>query len=286
MHVGTSRRRGLAGQARGLAGLWQQLWGAAPGHDCDVFNSIYKYSRTHASPRVRRRATYAMAETEPGRITNHRVRLEISDFRYVNAESVLENSNITVNLIDSHTLIVDQSVIGSSISRTFKNSVSESFTWGFEEKISVGTEFKVTAGIPLLAAAETKVNASFEVGATQQWTKNREQEVSVTATLVPTKPGTYRMEGLVQFTNNVELKFIAKSVATATKLLAVRLDGHDEMGWEDTGIPVAAAFLLYDLREQGFNIISSQDYSVEMLFRGTLKGSYGLNTLTSIHQVA
>ena len=223
----------------------------------------------------------------PTLVIAYRVRLEISDFRYENAESVLENSNITINLIDSHTLIVDQSVIGSSISRTFTKSVSESFTWGFEEKLSVGTEFKVTAGIPLLAGAETKIIASFEVGATQQWTKNQEEVVSVTATLVPTEPGTYRMEGLVHVTNNVELKFIAKSVATATKLVPVfQPDKNDViMEWKDTGIPVDAAELRDYLRDQGFNIISSQDNSVEMLFRGTLKGTYGLKTVTNIRRV-
>ena len=212
---------------------------------------------------------------------NYKLKLELSDFRYDNAEQLLLQSK-RLDLIDSHTLIVDESTVGSSIQRTFSKSLTESFSWGLNEKLTVGAEFKIKATIPLLGAAETTIKTSLEVGSSQQWTETTQRTVAVSATMVARVTGSYKMEGFVYVADNVKLNFTAKLSATAN---GTRVSTRGEYVATDT--PLDAVAVESILKTTGYKspIISSNGSSVVMSISGTLNGTYGLNTTTNIVKV-
>ena len=213
---------------------------------------------------------------------NYKLYLQLTDFRYDNPEKYLEISK-TPNLIDSHTLTVDESVLGSGVQRMFRKTLTESFAWGFNESITIGTEFKIKAGIPLLAESQFSVSASFTVGSTQDWTKTSEHSIELSASMVPRETGTFKMEGFVYVVNDVQLKFTANLVATAKGTRVSTSGGNLVM---DTPLDAAAVESILKFLGYTSPIISSKGSSVVMSTSGTLTGTYGVKTTTNIVKVA
>ena len=213
---------------------------------------------------------------------NYKLYLKLTDFCYDNPEKYLEISK-TPNLIDRHTLTVDESVLGSSVQRIFRKTLTESFAWGLNESITVGTEFTIKAGIPLLAEGQFTVTTSFKVGSTQDWTKTSEHSIELSASMVPRETGTFKMEGFVYVVNDVQLKFTANLVATAKGTRVSTSGGNLVM---DTPLDAAAVESILKILGYTSPIISSKGSSVVMSTSGTLTGTYGVKTTTNIVKVA
>lgn len=70
-------------------------------------------------------------------VPSFKLKVVLTDFEYdQNIEEIL-NAHKRVEFIDEHIIEVDESTVGSKISRTFTKNITDSFSWGLSQTLGV-----------------------------------------------------------------------------------------------------------------------------------------------------
>jgi len=171
------------------------------------------------------------------------------------------------------------SVVTQTITAT--KAVSNVFTFGFSESLKAFAKVTVEAGIPLVgkATAETGIEAGFEA---HQELSSTTSHIFAIKQEIPVQPHTrIHVSGVVTVADNVVLNFRSKIEVT------MNINRLTTYGRQDVPRAVPAELVEEYLKHNKVEgiIIQRKENKLVLKVKGTVQGTYGIDTILNVHEV-